>query len=469
MSVILKHMVGGKQYKTEEEALIEFWRRMAVSTNKKRPQEYITIDSVEFDKQVGWTITYVADVEVDEKKLPAAPEPKPRPKCHVLTCMAPCIEGSSYCAQHQDKDSRFADTAQPNQLMPSLIVVSGWNPRKDFNQIKLDELKASILEHGILEPLIVRPKGTSRWELVVGERRLRAARELKLEHVPVTVRQLTDEQVLEIMLAENLQREDLSPIEEAHHLKRVIEMSGQTQTELGRRIGKSQEWVSLRLRLAEAPSDLQDLIIGRLINPTSVIDLLAWVNTDHFSVLKNCVKEELDDTDGITVKRVREIIKEITEPPVVIAEYFTDKDGGNIEPLRSKPKTDEIPAAPTETLPEDDADQKDLEVGTNRTNEILKFAKEGNDGVPKVPEASENQTKEKPKFTVGSGTLTYNAKLFGSSNGDIRMESGPEDAPRFHDLSAVIAEAVGCEEGDTVPITVVIKKGWIQLCTRGNY
>lgn len=125
-----------------------------------------------------------------------------------------------------------------DEVMIKSIAISGWNPREDFNPEDLNELKASIEEYGILEPLIVRPKGKKKYELVAGERRFRAAGELKLKTVPVVIKELTDSQVHEIMLIENLQRSQLQPLEEARSLE-VLLHEDITQEQLAKKLGES--------------------------------------------------------------------------------------------------------------------------------------------------------------------------------------------------------------------------------------
>ena len=340
--------VAGPKFREQGAAVEEFWRRMAAANGGRPedPHDYISLADVHWEEGRGWVIEYEVPADLLEQNevrvirdeptvqnvlkpanlADAAPAQtvKPRPMCHVLSCTSPCVEGSSYCAEHQDKDARFKDAAQPTEIMPSLIQVTGHNPRKTFDPAQLEELKDSIREHGIIEPLMVRPKGNSRYELVVGERRLRAARELGLEHVPVVVRQLTDAQMLDIMLAENLQRVDLNPIEEAHHLKRVLEVGKLTQTDLGKRIGKSQEWVSQRLRLAEAPAVLQDMIICRRINTSSAIEILQWKNTEHYDAIMHEIGAWSVEGEELPRARVREIIKEITEPEHLTREEEAD-------------------------------------------------------------------------------------------------------------------------------------------------
>ena len=189
------------------------------------------------------------------------------------------------------------------------IVITGWNPRKSFDKEALEELAASIKEHGILEPLVVRQVNGS-YELVAGERRLRAAKLAGLDKVPVVVKDLTDQEVREIMLLENLQREDLNPIEEAQALKALLEEGNITQAELGKRLGKSQAWVANRLRLLEAPEPLKDLVISREISPKHVLTLLPYVNYAIFKerILPE-IKERLEKGKRISVRELEELIE----------------------------------------------------------------------------------------------------------------------------------------------------------------
>jgi len=189
------------------------------------------------------------------------------------------------------------------------ISLTGWNPRKNFNKDALDELKKSIKEHGILEPLVVRPHNGS-YQLVAGERRYRAAKELGLEKVPVVVQHLDDRSVKEIMLLENLQREDLSPLEEAEALQ-VLLQDGTTQEELGKKLGKSQAWIANRVRLLQAPDELKDLLISREISPKHVITLLPF--TEYATFKKDILpklREVIKEKGRISVKALEELIED---------------------------------------------------------------------------------------------------------------------------------------------------------------
>lgn len=132
----------------------------------------------------------------------------------------------------------------------SQIVVSKTNPRTHFDKGKLDELADSILRQGVIVPILVRPKG-DRFELVAGERRFKAAGQVKLAQIPAIVRELDDKQTLEIQVIENLQREDLHPLEEAEGYARLIKSHGYDADSLAAKIGKSRSYVYARMKLAE--------------------------------------------------------------------------------------------------------------------------------------------------------------------------------------------------------------------------
>lgn len=138
-------------------------------------------------------------------------------------------------------------------------------PRKNFNQKALEELAKSIEQNGIIQPILVRPMSDGSYQLIAGERRWRAARMAGLHEVPVTIREMTDEEASVFALIENLQREDLNPVEEAEGLKSLIETYGFTQEEAADKVGKSRTAVTNTLRLLKLPSPvLQMLGDGRI-------------------------------------------------------------------------------------------------------------------------------------------------------------------------------------------------------------
>jgi ParB family chromosome partitioning protein len=132
-------------------------------------------------------------------------------------------------------------------------------PRKDFDPEKMRELVESIRQHGIIQPLVVRPAKDG-YEIVAGERRWRAARELALGKVPAVIRDYTDAQIMQIALIENIQRHDLNPIEEALAFKQLLEEGGLTQEEVAQKIGRSRPAVANALRLLHLPEKIRELV-----------------------------------------------------------------------------------------------------------------------------------------------------------------------------------------------------------------
>jgi ParB family chromosome partitioning protein len=155
----------------------------------------------------------------------------------------------------------------PQTVPIEFLRPSPLQPRRKFDQAELEALADSIREKGILQPLLVRPNtgGAAGYEIVAGERRWRAAQRAGLHEVPIVVRPLSDQETLELALIENIQRTDLSPLEEAQAFRRLIDEFGHTQDELGNAVGKSRSHVANTLRLLALPESVQTMIEdGRL-------------------------------------------------------------------------------------------------------------------------------------------------------------------------------------------------------------
>jgi ParB family chromosome partitioning protein len=145
------------------------------------------------------------------------------------------------------------------EIVINEIIPNSFQPRKHFDPEKLAELAASIKEHGVLQPVIVRPH-LSGYELVVGERRLRASKLLGLERIPAVIKTLTDQDMTEIALIENIQRQNLNPVEEAKAYKRLIEEFGMTQEEVAKKLGKSRPFVANFIRILNLPEDVLEFL-----------------------------------------------------------------------------------------------------------------------------------------------------------------------------------------------------------------
>lgn len=147
-------------------------------------------------------------------------------------------------------------------------------PRMTFDEDALAELAASIREHGVLQPVLVRPMGEQQYQVVAGERRWRAARIAGLHEIPALIEQIDDDTALEIALIENLQREDLSPLEEALMYERMTSEHGYSVRRLAQKIGKDKGYVENRLRLADAPTEIKQLVSLRKDTVSHAYELL---------------------------------------------------------------------------------------------------------------------------------------------------------------------------------------------------
>lgn len=182
-----------------------------------------------------------------------------------------------------------------------------YQPRKYFEQEAIDELKESILEHGILQPLVVR-KSIKGYEIVVGERRYRAAKEAKLETVPAVVRELSQQQMMELAVLENLQREDLNPIEEGMAYQTLMEKLNLTQEEVAKRLGKSRPHVANHIRLLSLPPKIQELISNGSISMGHGRALLGLRQKSKLPMVVERIIEE-----SLNVRQLEKVIQQMNE------------------------------------------------------------------------------------------------------------------------------------------------------------
>ncbi|MBI4352482.1 MAG: ParB/RepB/Spo0J family partition protein [Candidatus Omnitrophica bacterium] len=166
-------------------------------------------------------------------------------------------------------------------LKVSQIEPSPFQPRLTFSQEKIEELAQSIREKGIIQPVIVRAVGGDRYELIAGERRLRAVQHLGLEEIPAILRRVSDSDVLELSIIENIQREELHPLEEAKAYKRLVQEFGFTQETIAGRVGKDKSSISNLLRILNLPEKIQDYLSQNLITFGHARALLALVDQKH--------------------------------------------------------------------------------------------------------------------------------------------------------------------------------------------
>ena len=172
-------------------------------------------------------------------------------------------------------------------------------PRHDFNEEALQELADSITQHGVLQPLLVRPIADGGYQLVAGERRWRASRMAGLTEVPVIIKEMTDSEMMQISMIENLQRENLTPVEEALGYKVLAEEYGLTQDEISRSVGKSRPVIANAMRLLKLPQEILDMVSDGSISAGHARALLAVEDEELMLSTARRIK-----SDDLTVRDV---------------------------------------------------------------------------------------------------------------------------------------------------------------------
>lgn len=190
-----------------------------------------------------------------------------------------------------EADAETAGMRPDSTLLIDEIIPNKGQPRKTFNPDELAELTDSIKQNGILQPLLVRKKGTS-YEIVAGERRYQAAKAAGLTEVPVVIREISDDEVFKLALIENLQRSDLSPLEEARGYRQLIKEKGLTQEELARALSKSRSAITNTLRLLDLPKEVQEFVEEGKISAGHARAILAVPSEDGRIQLARKVVEE---------------------------------------------------------------------------------------------------------------------------------------------------------------------------------
>ena len=182
-------------------------------------------------------------------------------------------------------------------------------PRKNFDEDSLQELADSIRQFGLLQPILVQDK-KSYYEIIAGERRWRAAKLAGLKEVPVIIRNLTDQEVVEISLIENIQREDLNPIEEAQAYKRLLEEFHLKQDEVADRVSKSRTAVTNSMRLLKLCEPVQKMVVDGMISTGHARALLAIEDPEQQYLIAQKVFDE-----KLSVREVEKLVKNLNKPP----------------------------------------------------------------------------------------------------------------------------------------------------------
>ena len=209
----------------------------------------------------------------------------------------------------KSQESRTEDKKSVLTVKISKVEPNRSQPRKQFDEDALLELSESIKQYGILQPLLVSDK-TDYYEIIAGERRWRAAKLAGLKEVPVIIKELSDQQVVEISLIENIQREDLNPIEEAMAYKRLIEEFSLKQDEIAERVSKSRTAVTNSMRLLKLDSRVQQMLIDEMISAGHARAILSITEPEtQYSVAMKVFDEKL------SVRDTEKMVKALLHPP----------------------------------------------------------------------------------------------------------------------------------------------------------
>lgn len=198
-------------------------------------------------------------------------------------------------------DEKKQPQTTPQRVDINLLCASKFQPRSDFNKEALNALCDSIKEKGILQPILVRPISNDNYEIIAGERRYRAAKLAGVKEVPIIIKQMDDKEVLEVALVENLLRENLSAIEEAEGLQRLISEFSHTQDALSKIIGKSRSYIANTLRLLSLPQSIQQMVRDKKLTAGHVRPLIGVDNAEK--IAQKIIKKDLN------VRQVEALLK----------------------------------------------------------------------------------------------------------------------------------------------------------------
>ena len=215
-----------------------------------------------------------------------------------------------------------------------------------MEQVPLDELAASIREHGVLQPILVRPIGPNQYQLIAGERRWRASSMAGLDSIPALIEEIDDDTALEISIIENLQREDLSPLDEAAMYDRMVREHGYSIRKLADKLGKDKGYLENRLRLADAPPEIRELVSVRKDTLSHAYELMKVEDPKK----RRRLAEQVGRGE-LTLVKLKDKIEGRRSRPVRAADADVDVDLDGAVDTDARSDDDEPPAAPLWATP----------------------------------------------------------------------------------------------------------------------
>lgn len=212
------------------------------------------------------------------------------------------------------EDIEIVENEEIKKIPIDHIIPNRYQPRTVFDDEKIEELARTIHIHGVIQPIVVREYDQDKFEIIAGERRWRAMKKLEWEEVPAIIKNLSDSETASVALIENLQREELSPIEEATAYGKLLEIHSLTQEALAQRLGKGQSTVANKLRLLKLPQDVQDALLNKLITERHARSLIPLKNPLlQVQLLEEIIEKSLNVKQ--TEERVVKLLHQNEEKP----------------------------------------------------------------------------------------------------------------------------------------------------------
>lgn len=258
----------------------------------------------------------------DVKKETAARQPDPVKATAAKAATAAPENAAPIKRADEIIGNKEQPSAPPRKLPVDRLTPGKYQPRRHFDDAMIDQLADSIAVHGVLQPLLVRPLSGTMYEIVAGERRWRAAQKAQVHELPVVIRDLTDKEAMEIALIENLQREDLSAIEEAEGYERLMEEFGHTQEMLSQQLGKSRSHVANTLRLLKLPASVRKMVQAGALTAGHARTLVGSKNAEELAAV--IVKR------GLSVRQAEKLAQQLEDgkpkPKHMQTKGFAQKD-----------------------------------------------------------------------------------------------------------------------------------------------
>lgn len=261
-----------------------------------------------------------------------------------------------------NRQKKIPESKQVQEIELDKIMPNRYQPRHTFSDESIEELATTLKEQGLLQPIILRKPADgpeSEYEIIAGERRFRAAQSLKWAKIPAIVENMDDEKAASLALVENLQRENLNPIDEAQAYVQLMKVNNLTQTELADQMGKTQSYIANKIRLLKLTPKVQGFLIDKKISQRHGRALLALNEEDQDTAVSEIIK------NGLTVKETEEMVKDLDG-------YFeTQKQAKEEELEENKPEKEKKPKKKVQVRT-----ANDFKVQINTIKKAIKMAKD---------------------------------------------------------------------------------------------